>query len=485
MPYQFCDESVYSFQVDGMLRSGANVTQEFRAGGFNIYPMLIFLRVLRFVNPVNLDFNSVLVVGRILMVVLPNALTVFVLYSLARQVTIWKWSGLTAICLYTISPVIFGLSRIWYPDHYIIFYSSILVLIILKILNNSKNKYEYFFFGGTLGILISIKYTGIFLLPLLVVLILNGNNGKTKVGNNSKIRISVKNFGLGLLGLFATFAFFNFSILFHTSKFLLDFNYNLANYARGPGIRYSGVMFYFYQIFVVSWLPAILVFWFIGILECFKRGIAFTAIFVFFPIGFVTYLGLAGTVINRNITLILPFIIVCLILGVSKSFCYPKAAFYTLILPLVVLIVSYGIFTTTKSFSQDLKPDSRIIASKWIAENIPANSDIGTNEFCSGPSPANIITSNIGIDAYVKKSYTYYVFNSYYPGVFFDFYKSMNILQSPSQKYTHFYHFNDSNVLKWSWDLNVSKYVPPGYSIIKRFAYDGPEIIIIKKVRGG
>jgi hypothetical protein len=37
-------------------------------------------------------------------------------------------------------------------------------------------------------------------------------------------------------------------------------------------------------------------------------------------------------------------------------------------------------------------------------------------------------------------------------------------------------------VLKWNANDNISNFVPSGYKILKRFAFDGPEIVILKRV---
>jgi hypothetical protein len=483
MPYQFCDESVFSFQVHGMLSNGSNVTNEFRAGGFNIYPVLTLLRIFTFVNPVNLDFNSVLLVGRVLMVQVPNLLICFVLFILVRELNLNSRFGLVGNALVVLSPLLFGVSRLWYPDHYMFFYSSLLVLYIVRILGKTSNRKDYFAAGCIMGIIISIKYTGLLLLPAVMLLVLS-RNLQEKSGTNKKFQRKL--WGELNLAFFSSLAVvlvvFNFSIFFEFQKFIQDFNFNLVNYARSPGIRYSGFFFYLYQIFVISWFPSVLIFWWIGVVALFRRGGYFFFTFVIFPILVVFYLGMAGTVINRNIAFILPFFLVGIILGIQKAIAVRSAIGRFAFAVLLAVMFLYGIFTMSLSLSQDLKKDSRVIAESWIAKELPADAFIGTNEFCSGPSPARDISKNIYIDEMMKKEYEYYIFNSYYQSVLFPFYQSKNILQTASQKYTHFYHFNDANVLKWNANDNISNFVPSGYKILKRFAFDGPEIVILKRV---
>jgi hypothetical protein len=483
MPYQFCDESIFSFQVHGMLNNGSNVTNEFRAGGYNIYPVLALLRIFTFVNPVSLDFNSVLLAGRVLMVQVPNILICFVIYILVRELNLSSRFGLVGNALVLLSPLIFGISRLWYPDHYIFFYSSLLVLYIVRILDNTSNKSDYFAAGCVMGIIISIKYTGLLLLPILIFLVLSGYL-RDSSGTDRKLRRKL--WGRLNLVFFSSLVIvlilFNFSLIFEFQKFVQDFNFNLANYSKSPGIRYSGFFFYLYQIFVVSWFPTVVIFWCIGAVELFRRSGYYFFTFVAIPILIVFYLGMAGTVINRNITFILPFFFVGIILGIQKAIALKGAIGKFSFTVLLAAMFLNGIITVGVALSQDLKEDSRTVAESWIAQELPVDAFIGTNEFCSGPSPARDISKNIYIDEIMKKDYEYYIFNSYYPSVLFPYYQSKNILQTTSQEYTHFYHFNDANVLKWNTHDKLSKFVPSGYKILKRFAFDGPEIVILKRV---
>jgi hypothetical protein len=483
MPYQFCDESIFSFQVNGMLDNGSNVTNEFRAGGFNIYPVLTLLRIFTFVNPVNVDFNSVLLVGRVLMVQVPNMLVCFVVYILIKELKLSSRFGLVGIALVLLSPLLFGISRLWYPDHYIFFYSCILVLYILRILNNTSNRRDYFAAGSVMGIIISIKYTGLLLLPALIFLVLSVHL-RERSGTASKIRRKLwaeSNFAF-FFALAIVLIVFNFSLFLDFPKFVQDFNFNLTNYARSPGIRYSGVFFYLYQIFAVSWLPTALIFWLIGAALLYRRGDYYFFNFIVYPLSIVFYLGMAGTVINRNITFLLPFFLVGIILGIQKALSLRSVIGRLSFKAILVAMCLYGVVTISLSLSQDFKDDSRVIAETWIAQELPTDVFIGTNEFCSGPSPARNVSKNIFIDEYMKNGYEYYIFNSYYPSTLFPHYQSKNILQTVSQKYTHFYHFNDANVLKWNSNDNLSKYVPSGYQILKKFAFDGPEIVILKRI---
>jgi hypothetical protein len=191
---------------------------------------------------------------------------------------------------------------------------------------------------------------------------------------------------------------------------------------------------------------------------------------------------MAGTVINRNITFLLPFFLVGIILGIQKALSLRSVIGRLSFKAILVAMCLYGVVTISLSLSQDFKDDSRVIAETWIAQELPTDVFIGTNEFCSGPSPARNVSKNIFIDEYMKNGYEYYIFNSYYPSTLFPHYQSKNILQTVSQKYTHFYHFNDANVLKWNSNDNLSKYVPSGYQILKKFAFDGPEIVILKRI---
>ena len=47
-PYQFCDETIYFEEVMRMILTGDVLPNEYRAGGFNLYPAFYLLKILNF-----------------------------------------------------------------------------------------------------------------------------------------------------------------------------------------------------------------------------------------------------------------------------------------------------------------------------------------------------------------------------------------------------------------------------------------------------
>lgn len=204
-PFQFCDEDIYSSEVMKMLTENRFFTKEFRSGGINIYPAY-FLGKLFFLIMGRLpELNELIIMARLLLSGILNASTVFIISKIGT--IIFKENTRPKILLllgFSLSPMISGISRIWYPDHYIIFFSSLFLYFLLKFnITKENDTWIYSKLGISLGLIISTKYTGVLLtIPLAIALILDYLSKTVTIKRNFKNFISTYSYPIMKIGVF-------------------------------------------------------------------------------------------------------------------------------------------------------------------------------------------------------------------------------------------------------------------------------------------
>jgi hypothetical protein len=130
-PYIFCDEEIFIKESYSLQDENRIITNEFRSGGLNIYlPLIVFKVVSRIFN-INEEYTFYIVTARILMVIISSA-TIYVLYLLSNVLFYNTTADKFAILGFVFSPTIFAHSRYWYPDHLLIFFSSLFLYFLAK-----------------------------------------------------------------------------------------------------------------------------------------------------------------------------------------------------------------------------------------------------------------------------------------------------------------------------------------------------------------
>ena len=114
-------------------------------------------------------------------------------------------------------------------------------------------------------------------------------------------------------------------------------------------------------------------------------------------------------------------------------------------------------------------------------KNISKDASFGTNEFCSGVSPAESSSNSIHSDKYFSKNLDYYVINSYWNSSIDHLYHGkIPIFLILDQSKIHFNYFNNKNFFSFYAEKPTSKILEK-YSIIKTFTGSGPKIYILKR----
>ena len=191
-------------------------------------------------------------------------------------------------------------------------------------------------------------------------------------------------------------------------------------------------------------------------------------------------MGQALIVLNRNLMIFVPLILIFLGLGSSKFWQMGKRKFGAAKI-LVLITFLACVINSSYIFLHDFKMDSRVIAANQLRSYIPLNSIVGVNEACSGSSPAQVAGFRTLYDPFLKEQLPYYVLNSYWPGPYQGLYSKHGILQEFDQKYIHFYLF--SNTTFWKLSFTIRDWdIVNGYEVIKVYNSNGPDVIVLRKL---
>ena len=166
--------------------------------------------------------------------------------------------------------------------------------------------------------------------------------------------------------------------------------------------------------------------------------------FYVFIYGYFGYYAL-----HRNVSILTPIIIVLTAIGSADLFNFFfkkknlfKISFYIYFSAFLI----FTFFSFSYSFANNFKSDSRVKAMEWLIKNVDRKEVIGTNEFCSGLSPAdfNFITKN---DKSFSKKYDYYLINLYWKSLVTENYTPKRpIILILDQSIIHYYYFNEKNL---------------------------------------
>jgi 4-amino-4-deoxy-L-arabinose transferase-like glycosyltransferase len=481
-PYSFCDEDIYADEARRLITSDSWVTSEFRAGGMNIYPTVIVGKLLQYLGK-DITLSTSIITGRFLGPVLLGSLTTILVYLIAFEISKNRSVALLAGIFFILSPAVYAYGRISYPDHFIYFFSAGFLYYLLKAIRNSSTFADFAILGIFLGTSASVKYTGIFLLvPFAVVVLAEIYRNRL---DSAKVARSIIRFTATAIASACTFLLINFSALVEPRAFMAGLRYNIENYENFQGSTLTGAGYYLFVSYIMLFgiLGSLAVV--VGYAKLCRKGPLFLFVIASFPIFLSSLLALGGLVLNRNMSITIPFVIPVMALGAYSMFHTLRAKLGNNAAIFCALIFfaqpSYAFGT---SALHDLKQDSRLLASPWIKENIPNGTVIGVGGTCSNMSPAQTAGFQTEIDAFLDQKKEYYVFVSYWGSPFDDFYrKNVGIFQVVDQKYLHFYHFNDRKIFRLPKEkLSLNDLTPTGYEIIKVISSNGPDVIILERI---
>jgi len=473
----FCDEEIFIKESYSLQSENRFVTNEFRSGGLNVYLPLIASKILGNVFSFEVQYTSYILISRILMVIFSSA-AIYVLYLLSDNIFDNNTVNIFALCGFLFSPAILAHSRYWYPDHIIIFFSSLFMYFLVKNYQGGFDISNYLKLNITFALLVSVKYTSLIFLPLIWFSFLSIDFRKMTVElNRFRLNHVLKSNLVGLI----TFLGINFSIFFQPREFAADFLFNLNNYGRTEGLFFQNLSFNLVALFflLLNIFGGIIAVY--GVIYTLSHSRhKFATQIILFSFIYLIVLSQAGLVLNRNLILIYPLVLVffgkgCYLLWSKNNTFSPLKLF-------VVISVAFQVINTAYVVVNDLAIDSRLIAEDRLKLLIPEGSYVGVNEGCSGPSPAVVKGYKTIHDPFFRQNLEYYVINSYWDFPLKSQYSKSSILQSFDQKYIHFYSFSNTNLMTYSFKTRSLDLIP-NYSLIELIKSNGPDILVYKKIK--
>jgi len=472
-PYSFCDEDIYLSGSYNLLNSNYFILKgerSFLAGGLNFYPMLFISKIISFFHKIDFIFYTRL--ARFLFPVLLSSLSIIFIYKISLLLESKKRNQFSYLFLFTFSPMALGLSRIYYPDHYIVFFASGILYFLVKFLELKTSFIDMIYLGFLFAGALSAKYTSLlFLVPICgTVGIIGFRKRKMELlDEGNKLLLFVLTSVLVILIL-------NFSAILNLNDFISGFNFNLKNYNYGKAdFNFNGILFYFSILFLTSYGLAAFIFGILGYMFLFQKKIDLFLILLIFPIFIVFFLGKQSLVINRNMVIGLPFVLVVIAYGFSRI---KKNIFFYIFL--IICSIEPAV-KSLNAFINDFYLDSRVVAKEWIEKNIPFNSKIISNSFCFGGNPLDPKKYKVFREGEIS-DYDYYVFESWWDGKYTELYLK-NPLEQLNYRDLHFLNFNARGLYTVALFSGKKKLLStPDSMLIKKIHASGPDFLIFKNI---
>jgi hypothetical protein len=477
-PYQFCDETLYHSEVLRMSSEDDFVHRQFRAGGFNTYPIFILIQLFARLLDFKMNSLEVLILGRTLLAVLLPSISLFFIYKIALFFAN-TWVAKFVTLLYALS--LFHYAGSWYPDTYINFgVSGFLYFLLKPLLKGDYRIRSFVFLGVFLGLSISTKFTTIGLFaPTILLFFYMYRIQRTNLGQNSIYAVS---------SFLVSFILFNPGIFLDTRSFVHGFLFNLDNYEPEGGTRFSGFIYYLGILTINSFGVVGFIYLVLGIIKNHFDKIVLVLL-LSYPVLLILVLGDKKWVIARNMSsatvFIIPFVAIGFDFIIKKLQFYMASGKYMLLSTFSGLVL-LSFFIPMASFGyviqKDLKVDTRLLSEEWISDNISTNSSIGVNESCSGLSPAQVSGFRVNYDPWLNDGFDYYIINSYWSSPFSSEYSKKGVLSLIDQSKIHFEQWNSTRLIGSIGEIQLSKVkLPQNYKIVKIYRGNGPDMIILKK----
>jgi hypothetical protein len=479
-PLTFCDEDLYTFNSYAMYNSKTWTPLAFEAGGANFYPHMLVAHLWTALTGQQFSIDRFILLARILGPVLIGSTMPLFVVSAVAELDRRKISMVAAAVISTLSPLTLGLSRIFYPDHYIIGPAAALILLCIKITKPEAKLITFAAAGALVGILASIKYTGAFMLLFFLAMFVVG----TWKGNAVRAATDLRPLLAGIAAVVA-FAVLNPFIVANPHLLLDVLQVHHDHYTVGhAGLEAdNGRLFYLFMIscFAFGVLGSILLL--VGSISLLYRQPRIAIPLIGTLLLFVWIIGGYLMVINRNITMILPIALCIMAIGAADMMDaarnqWPQTRWGLALIALMFL--TEPVWRDVMSLRNDFQRDSRAAMQDWIKENIPAGAPIGFSSICNTPyDPSrNPLIHNPQLERQ-PKCHDYYIRDDW---IYQSFGPGNNPLLWPVISEHHYINIGrgfTSPVTRKMMDDYQSNYTP-----VKTFSdrdYYGPSVTISKR----
>jgi len=392
--------SVQNIQIPGNLNP-----HFFAYGSLPIYLIRLIAKVIDFVTRSDTIYNygSLNLIGRSLSALF-STFSILLIFFLGLKLADRR-VGLLAAFLLAATPGLIQAAHYSVTESWLIFFLLILSLFGLKIYKNTDYKI-WLLMAAVSGLALGTKISAaIFLfIPLTTLVLIREKLSKKIFWAISFLLI------LGLVYLLISpYSLLDFSSFYRSLKY--EYSVATGKIAVYYTIQFLNTTPYFFFIKNLFWqtniiLPLLgllgLVFW---LIDCFKKENFKAMPFLFFGLVFFIYVGSWQT---KFIRYMLPFIPVLIL---AASWLVVKISNHKKLLhlgfSLTILLIIFSFFWTLAFQKIYTKENTRIIASKWIYQNIPQDSTL-VIEHWDDPLPARLKNEN-------PQKYQYEVMRNYDP----------------------------------------------------------------------
>jgi hypothetical protein len=259
--------------------------------------------------------------------------------------------------------------------------------------------------------------------------------------------------------------------------------FNLNNYPTADPFRPSTYSYYLSILFINGLGITCTVLILIGILN--YKKLNFAILYLAYPVALILAIGNKAVVYPRNMTSAVPFLVPFLAIGIKfiiESVSKRIPGQRTILIGAFGLLLFVPVLSYCYLVNNSLKVDTRILAEAWLKETVGSAMMIGTNEFCSGSSPAQVAGLTSKHDPLMEYKLEYYVFNSYWQNPATEYYADRGVLSLIDQSNIHFEQANRTKLLSRLSKIDPSRvFNLRDYKIQKIFQGNGPDIIILKR----
>ncbi len=385
-PYTFIDEDLYinkafrHYQKDVLYIEKVNQIVYYLASGPSYFYTLI--------TNEKLSLKKFTVLARFFGPVLLNSIGVSIIFLIGNLLFKSYSISIIASSLFTFSPMVMGTSRILYPDHIWNICASMNILICLLYSKGIfRKKVNIFLMGFIVALATSIKIHGIVLCIPSFLVITKHYLKEHKSGLLSKILNLINPYAFLFSSILVCFFVLNPIIITSGIQPFIDYlNWKNSLYTKEylPFLKTKNT-YIFYSILLLFTTFGSIGFFFIcsGIVILFKADKTTLLFYIICPFLLIIILGKYEIGVTRNIVLGIPYVLFLLLYGFNyyfKRLNNPTFKFLITLFLFFEIIIKSGI-----TLYNDLKTDSRILASKWIKDNVPKESTIAFSKYMENP----------------------------------------------------------------------------------------------------
>ena len=364
----------------------------FTYGGFTTYLYRAVGEILTFITKDSswvTHWGKINLIGRFISA-LVSSLTIPLVYITGKRL-FSKKVGIIASVLIAFSPSLIQTAHFAVTESFLTFFVILILLSSLNLKQSSLKKYIKS--GFLLGISIAAKTAALSFLVIPVTACILWTKKKT-FWKRSLLFLALLGTAILVFTIFSPYTFLDWEKFMESMKY--ESGVVTGSLSVPYTLQFTNTFPYLFQLKNLFWqfgpatvLGILGIIWLIFILS--RKKEKKMIVFLVFPVTYFLYIGNWHAKFIRYMMLLLPFI------GISAAYLLSKIQNLSFKLGrlLIFVIIFSSIVWGLAFFSIYLKPQTRIVASEWIYQNIPSGSRIYTEHWDDG-LPVNLPKSNQG-----------------------------------------------------------------------------------------